>query len=126
QIQHRRVQQLFLEDLANIRRLINIVAWAEKEFDFRPIMNEWAAESTKELDFSCEAKNLLRVGAAMKCSGLDVIIPELGLFPDCSQPKVVVMTFCEGFKVTDAKALAAAELDREGVMRAVTESFAYQ
>lgn len=36
------------------------------------------------------------------------------------------MTFCEGFKVTDAKALAAAELDREGVMRAVTESFAYQ
>lgn len=36
------------------------------------------------------------------------------------------MTFCEGFKVTDVKALAAAELDREGVMRAVTESFAYQ
>jgi len=40
--------------------------------------------------------------------------------------QVVVMTFCEGFKVTDAKALAAADLDREGVMRAVTESFAYQ
>lgn len=40
--------------------------------------------------------------------------------------QVVVMTFCEGFKVTDAEALAAAELDREGVMRKITESFAYQ
>lgn len=36
------------------------------------------------------------------------------------------MTFCEGFKVTDAEALAAAKLDREGVMRKITESFAYQ
>lgn len=36
------------------------------------------------------------------------------------------MTFCEGFKVTDAEALAAAQLDREGVMRKITESFAYQ
>lgn len=44
----------------------------------------------------------------------------------CLAFQVVVMTFCEGFKVTDAKALAAADLDREGVMRAVTESFAYQ
>ena len=40
--------------------------------------------------------------------------------------QVVVMTFCEGFKVTDANALAAADLDREGVMRAITQSFAYQ
>ena len=40
--------------------------------------------------------------------------------------QVVVMTFCEGFKVTDAEALAGAELDREGVMRKITESFAYQ
>lgn len=36
------------------------------------------------------------------------------------------MTFCEGFKVTDAKALESAELDRDSIMRTVTESFAYQ
>lgn len=36
------------------------------------------------------------------------------------------MTFCEGFKVTDAKAVDAANLDREAIMRTVTESFAYQ
>lgn len=36
------------------------------------------------------------------------------------------MTFCEGFKVTDSKALAAVDIDREAVMRSVTESFAYQ
>lgn len=40
--------------------------------------------------------------------------------------QVVVMTFCKGFKVTDAKALANAQVDREKLMRAVTESFAYQ
>lgn len=36
------------------------------------------------------------------------------------------MTFCEGFKVTDSKALAAVDIDREAVMQSVTESFAYQ
>lgn len=40
-------------------------------------MNEWAAESVKELDFYCEAKNLARISAAMKRSGLDVVVPEL-------------------------------------------------
>lgn len=40
-------------------------------------MNEWASESYKELDFVCEAKNLLRIAGAMRRSGLDVIIPEL-------------------------------------------------
>ncbi|CAM9245435.1 unnamed protein product [Scytosiphon promiscuus] len=123
-VQHRRVRQLFLEDLKNISRLVRLVAWAEKDYDFRPVMNEWTSESYKELDFFCEAKNLLRIGKAMKRSGLAVIVPEL--VPEFTRMKVVVMTFCEGFKVTDAKALAAAELDREGVMRAVTESFAYQ
>ncbi|CAM9520589.1 unnamed protein product, partial [Hapterophycus canaliculatus] len=123
-VQHRRVRQLFLEDLKNISRLVRLVAWAEKDYDFRPVMNEWTSESYKELDFFCEAKNLLRIGRAMKRSGLAVIVPEL--VPEFTRMKVVVMTFCEGFKVTDDKALAAAELDREGVMRAVTESFAYQ
>lgn len=40
-------------------------------------MNEWASESNKELDFFCEAKNLVRINTAMKRSGLDVIVPEL-------------------------------------------------
>lgn len=34
-IQHRRVRQLFLEDLKNVRRLVNFVAWAESDYDFR-------------------------------------------------------------------------------------------
>lgn len=36
------------------------------------------------------------------------------------------MTFCKGFKVTDVKALDTAKLDREAIMKLVTESFAYQ
>lgn len=40
-------------------------------------MTEWASESTKELDFYCEAKNLTRINNAMKRSGLEVIVPEL-------------------------------------------------
>ncbi|CAM9980398.1 unnamed protein product [Pylaiella littoralis] len=123
-VQHRRVRRLFLEDLQNISRLVRMVAWAEKDYDFRPIIDEWAEASHGELDFVCEAANLLRIAASMKRSGLNVIIPEL--IPEFTRTKVVVMTFCEGFKVTDSKSLAAAELDREGVMRAVTESFAYQ
>ena len=36
------------------------------------------------------------------------------------------MTYCEGFKITDAAAMETAGLDRDRVMRAITESFAYQ
>ncbi|CAN0308249.1 unnamed protein product [Discosporangium mesarthrocarpum] len=36
------------------------------------------------------------------------------------------MSFCKGFKVTEAKSLDAVELDRPAIMRAVTESFGYQ
>lgn len=35
QVQHRRVRKLFLEDLRNISRLVRMVAWAEKDYDFR-------------------------------------------------------------------------------------------
>ncbi|CAN0475522.1 unnamed protein product [Ectocarpus sp. 8 AP-2014] len=34
-VQHRRVRKLFLEDLRNISRLVRMVAWAEKDYDFR-------------------------------------------------------------------------------------------
>lgn len=51
-----------------------------------PIMDEWTAECTKELDFQCEADNIVRVAAAMQRSGLNVIIPQL--VPEFTRTKV--------------------------------------
>lgn len=36
------------------------------------------------------------------------------------------MSFCRGFKATDAPALEEAKIDRQLLMRTVTEAFAYQ
>lgn len=42
-----------------------------------PIMKEWTAHTSKEMDFWAEAENLTRIHEAMRRSGLNVIIPEL-------------------------------------------------
>lgn len=123
-VQHPDVDRLMLGDLQDINTIVSLVAWFDGEFNFRPIFKEWTNEVKKELDFCNEAENLRRIHSAMAKSGLDVVIPELveGFTTRC----VLVMKFCEGFKVTDVDALERASMDREEVMRVLCESFAHQ
>ncbi|CAM9259329.1 unnamed protein product, partial [Phaeothamnion confervicola] len=131
-VQHPEVRTLLLEDLSNLRKIVRFVAWCDGDFDFRPILDEWVSEATKELDFVKEAENLVRVGRAMHASGLEVVIPEV--LPQFTTTRVLVMTFCEGIKVTEAAPLLrgggngglALVLDRPELMRTVCEAFAYQ
>lgn len=46
-----------LQDLKNARTIVQWVAWAEPDYDFGPVMDEWCNEVPKELDFNLEAGN---------------------------------------------------------------------
>lgn len=44
-----------LQDLKNAKSVVDWIAWAEPQYDFNPIMDEWCKEAPKELDFNIEA-----------------------------------------------------------------------
>jgi hypothetical protein len=37
--------------------LVEWIAWAEPQYDFNPMIDEWCKEAPKELDFNHEAGN---------------------------------------------------------------------
>lgn len=46
---------IVLQDLKNAKSIVDWVAWAEPQYDFNPMIDEWCKESPKELDFNIEA-----------------------------------------------------------------------
>lgn len=45
----------FLQDLKNAKAIVDWIAWAEPQYDFNPIIDEWCKEAPNELDFDHEA-----------------------------------------------------------------------
>lgn len=44
-----------LQDLKNAKSIVDWIAWAEPQYDFNPMIDEWCKEAPKELDFNIEA-----------------------------------------------------------------------
>lgn len=44
-----------LQDLKNAKSVVDWIAWAEPQYDFNPMIDEWCKEAPKELDFNHEA-----------------------------------------------------------------------
>ena len=44
-----------LQDLKNAKAIVDWIAWAEPQYDFNPMIDEWCKEAPKELDFNHEA-----------------------------------------------------------------------
>jgi hypothetical protein len=43
--------------LKNAKSLVEWIAWAEPQYNFNPMIDEWCKEAPKELDFNHEAGN---------------------------------------------------------------------
>lgn len=50
---------LKLQDLKNAKSIVDWIAWAEPQYDFNPMIDEWCKEAPRELDFNIEAGILL-------------------------------------------------------------------
>lgn len=50
---------LKLQDLKNAKSIVDWIAWAEPQYNFNPMIDEWCKEAPKELDFNIEAGILL-------------------------------------------------------------------
>ena len=43
------------QDLKNAKSIVDWIAWAEPQYDFNPMIDEWCKEAPRELDFNIEA-----------------------------------------------------------------------
>eukprot|EP00899_Mesostigma_viride_P006637 jgi/Mesvir1/15975/Mv08284-RA.1 len=125
-VQHKGVKERVMQDLANLRTIMALLAYFEPDFDFQPIVNEWCSEVPKELDFCCEAENTKRVAANLKkgemAATVDVALPTVLQ----ARRRVIIMSFMEGLRLNDVEALANAGVDFQDVVEAVTRAYAHQ
>lgn len=43
------------QDLKSAKLIVDWIAWAEPQYNFNPMIDEWCREAPKELDFNHEA-----------------------------------------------------------------------
>mmetsp|Transcript_39791 Transcript_39791/g.106135 ORF Transcript_39791/g.106135 Transcript_39791/m.106135 type:complete len:751 (+) Transcript_39791:75-2327(+) len=136
--QHGRVAKRLLQDLKNLETLCDLVRRLEPDFDFSPVVREWAREIPGELDFRREAGNQRRVERNLAylrpanaarlgvpdALAIDVTFPQIidGLFTE----RVLVMSYIDGFKVNDMAKLDEHKADRVRIVDHVTRAYAHQ
>ncbi|KAJ3698677.1 hypothetical protein LUZ61_002382 [Rhynchospora tenuis] len=127
-VQHDGVKEIILEDLKNAKSIVNWIAWAEPQYDFNPMIDEWCKEAPKELDFNHEAENTRTVARNLSQSNssdsnyVHVMIPEVIL----STEKVLILEYMDGIRLNDNESLVAHGVDKEKLVEEITRAYAHQ
>jgi len=139
-VQHPHARTLMTDDFRSLKILTRIIGWLEPEYVFIEIlMNEWAQEAVKELDFTHESAHLREAMNASRQwmptpssvmytnihrTPFQVEIPEP--IEELSSRQVLVMNFCEGCRVDDFNKMEGSwGLSRLAVIDGVAQVFAY-
>ncbi|KAH9798488.1 ABC1 family protein [Citrus sinensis] len=133
-VQHQGIKTIILEDLKNAKSIVDWIAWAEPQYDFNPIIDEWCKEAPKELDFNSEAENTRIVSANLGCKNkhedsnkkpayeVDVLIPEVIQ----SSETVLILEFMDGIRLNDCESLEAFGVNKQKVVEEITRAYAHQ
>ncbi|KAG8375303.1 hypothetical protein BUALT_Bualt10G0086300 [Buddleja alternifolia] len=130
-VQHESIKEIILEDLKNAKSIVDWIAWAEPQYDFNPMIDEWCKEAPKELDFNNEAENTRRVSRNLGCTSdsdnnninrVDVLIPEVIM----STEKVLVLEYMDGVRLNDSESLEALGVDKQRLVEEITRAYAHQ
>uniref|UniRef100_A0A1D1XV04 Putative aarF domain-containing protein kinase 1 n=2 Tax=Anthurium amnicola TaxID=1678845 RepID=A0A1D1XV04_9ARAE len=131
-VQHESIKQVILEDLKNAKSIIDWIAWAEPQYNFNPLIDEWCKEAPKELDFNIEAENTRTVsknlrntnkdGTVTQNNHVDVLIPEVIQ----SSERVLVLEFMDGIRLNDYESLEAFGINKQKLVEEITRAYAHQ
>ncbi|WOK94074.1 hypothetical protein Cni_G02776 [Canna indica] len=131
-VQHKGIKEVILEDLKNAKSIIDWIAWAEPQYDFNPMIDEWCKEAPKELDFNHEAENTRKVSMNLgvrsehdgmkKENWVDVLIPEVFQ----SSEKVLILEYMDGIRLNDMDSLEAYGVDKQKLVEEITRAYAHQ
>ncbi|KAK3041534.1 hypothetical protein RJ639_002220 [Escallonia herrerae] len=120
-VQHEGIKTVILKDLKNAKSIVDWIAWAEPQYDFNPMIDEWCKEAPKELDFNHEAENTRTVSRNLGCRNrrndnmprVDVLIPE-------------VIQYMDGIRLNDTESLQAVGVDKLKLVEEITRAYAHQ
>lgn len=130
-VQHEGIKTVILEDLKNAKSIADWIAWAEPQYDFNPMIDEWCREAPKELDFDHEAENTRKVSRNLGCKNkndvmpgnqVDVLIPEVIQ----STEKVLILEYMDGVRLNDCESLKAVGIDKQKLVEEITRAYAHQ
>ncbi|CAM6101459.1 unnamed protein product [Calypogeia fissa] len=131
-VQHEGIKDVILQDLRNARTIVKWIAWAEPQFNFGPVMDEWCSEVPKELDFNSEAENTRMVARNLDLKNkdnihfsadkVDVLIPDVIQ----STETVLVLQYMDGVRLSDVKALESLGVNKQVLVETITRSYAHQ
>ncbi len=109
-------------DIAFLRRLVNHIPFLRKNpyVDVGDVLDELTEITHHELDFSNEARNLQRFHELNEDLKY-VTCPKS--YPELSSPKVLVMEYVKGIKISDQDALLAGGYDLTEIGRKYMHSF---
>ncbi|XP_074587088.1 uncharacterized protein LOC141842978 isoform X2 [Curcuma longa] len=131
-VQHRGIKEVILEDLKNAKWISDWIAWAEPQYDFNPMIDEWCKEAPKELDFNHEAENTRRVSKNLRVKSdndplkfadkVDVVIPDVIQ----STEKVLILQYMDGIRLNDVESLNALGVNKQKLVEEITCAYAHQ
>ncbi|XWS70610.1 hypothetical protein CRYUN_Cryun03dG0061400 [Craigia yunnanensis] len=131
-VQHEGIKAIILEDLKNAKSIVDWIAWAEPQFDFNPMIDEWCKEAQKELDFNHEAENTRTVSRNLGCkkshdenkssNHANVLIPEVIQ----STKSVLILEYMDGIRLNDSASLEAFGVDKQKIVEEITRAYAQQ
>ncbi|KAK9077791.1 hypothetical protein SSX86_006129 [Deinandra increscens subsp. villosa] len=130
-VQHAGIKTIILEDLKNAKSIVDWIAWAEPQYDFNPMIDEWIREAPKELDFDHEAENTRKVSRNLGCKSealdkkpehVEVLIPKVIQ----STEKVLILEYMDGIRLNDSRALEELGVDKQKLVEEITRAYAHQ
>lgn len=119
-VQYPEIGDLVHSDLSNLRALFRAVGLVERDFDLMPLVEELASVMPRELDFEQEGRTAEQIGAFFG-DRPDVAVPRIHW--EWTRPRVLVMDYIEGIKISDAPALRTAGIDTDALMTTLVEAY---
>lgn len=122
-VQYPEIEALVRGDLKSLRALFRAVGVIERDVEFLPLIDELATYVPRELDFVSEGRNAETI-AGLLADRDDVRVPEIVW--EHTTPRVLVMEFMDGIKITDVAGLRAAGVDPDRVLQILAEAYCSQ
>lgn len=114
------IERLIQRDLAVLRSVTPMLKWFFPIARFERVVDQLEAMLAHETDYSHEQANMERL-RALFADRSDVVVPTL--LEELCGPGVLCMSFEEGIKISDVKALRAAGIEPKQVGKLLVECF---
>jgi len=96
--------------MQNAARVASNRSEALRAIDLEGMLDEFSSSVLRELDYTGEAYNALRLGKSMaELPGVSVPL----IYPELSTKKLLTMEYIRGVKISDVEAIDAAGIDRQ-------------